>query len=378
MSAASGRPGSAARNWGIDLLRLVSMFMICVLHVNGQGHAMLRISTHPSTYYAAWLLEAAAYCAVDIYGLISGYVGLESRRKPGRIFELWLTVFWYSALGSLVAVGIFGCAAEEDSLWKAIFPVTWKTYWYFSAYVGVFVVMPWLNKLVQGLEEKQCRSLMAALILVCSFAPAISRNSTTGADFMYLGSGYSFAWLAVLYVIGACLKKIRPKERPGCVYLLSAAALTVLAWASKITIENITRQVYGETRYARLLIGYTAPTMVLTAICLLLFFARLDIRGGLKMRVIALLSPMAFSVYLVQVQPFVWTYALKGACRPIASLPFWQAFPAILGAALLLYLICTAVDIPRYLLFKVLPVRRVCDRLGEAAQQLTERAGEIL
>ena len=70
------------RNYGIDLLRMLSMFMIVNLHVLGQGGAMVRIVGDEAGYYAAWFLETCAYCAVDCYGLISGYVGVNGSSGP--------------------------------------------------------------------------------------------------------------------------------------------------------------------------------------------------------------------------------------------------------------------------------------------------------
>lgn len=50
-----------SRNYGIDLLRIVCMYMICILHVNGQGGAM----THHLGMEASWktvvLLEVISY-----------------------------------------------------------------------------------------------------------------------------------------------------------------------------------------------------------------------------------------------------------------------------------------------------------------------------
>ena len=85
------------RNYGIDLLRMLSMFMIVNLHVLGQGGAMVRIVGDEAGYYAAWFLETCAYCAVDCYGLISGYVGVNGKFRPARLLELWLQVFFYSS-----------------------------------------------------------------------------------------------------------------------------------------------------------------------------------------------------------------------------------------------------------------------------------------
>ena len=130
------------RNLGIDLLRIFCMFLICILHVCGQGRAMVRYVGREEVWYSVYILETAAYCAVNTYGMISGYVGIRSVRRPSRLVELWLRVFWYSALGTLIAVTVFHLPVESDTLYKALFPTMWKTYWYFSSYVGVFVVEP--------------------------------------------------------------------------------------------------------------------------------------------------------------------------------------------------------------------------------------------
>ena len=51
------------RNYGIDLLRLVAMFMVVILHVLGQGGVLS--ATTGDKHHIAWFLETAAYCAVD-------------------------------------------------------------------------------------------------------------------------------------------------------------------------------------------------------------------------------------------------------------------------------------------------------------------------
>ena len=38
------------RNYGIDLLRIVAMFFICILHICGQAGAMLRVSGYTGSY----------------------------------------------------------------------------------------------------------------------------------------------------------------------------------------------------------------------------------------------------------------------------------------------------------------------------------------
>ena len=74
---------------------------------------------------------------------------------------------------------------------------------------------------------------------------------------------------------------------------------------------------------------------------------------------IRFLSPLCFSVYLVQVQPYFWNYYLKGRYSAIARLAPLPAMGKVLLTALLLYLFCLAVDLLRALLFRILSVRKL-------------------
>ena len=73
------------RNYGIDALRLISMFMVVVLHVLGQG-GVLKAAKN-GQYIISWLLEIIAYCAVNCYAIISGYVGYSDVASFSRAFR---------------------------------------------------------------------------------------------------------------------------------------------------------------------------------------------------------------------------------------------------------------------------------------------------
>lgn len=62
------------KNYGIDALRMLAMFMVVILHILIQGGVLNASGRFLSQYEAGWLLESVAFCAVDVYALISGYV----------------------------------------------------------------------------------------------------------------------------------------------------------------------------------------------------------------------------------------------------------------------------------------------------------------
>lgn len=328
---------------------------------------MIHVIGNEATWYTTYFLETAAYCAVNTYGMISGYVGITARHRPARIVELWMTVFWYSALGTLAGVFLFGLPVSEDTLWKAIFPTMWKTYWYFSAYVGVFLAGPYLNRMVKTLSLAEKKRLLLALFAVFSVFTCIPRASETGSDFLGIGAGYSFLWLAVMYLMGAlvrCLIDESPKDtqdflhKKSWFYGILYLVCVVITWMSKFLIEGCTEQIFGERRYGRILFSYAGPTVVICAFALLMIFSRLQIKSRTGKGLIKALAPMAFSVYLVQVQPYFWSFALDDSCRNIAEKSPIGAFFSVIGCAALLYMICTGIDIVRALLFHLLHIRR--------------------
>ena len=75
------------RNYGIDLLRIVTMFMIVNLHVFWYGGILKSENLYflSAKYNIVWILEIICYVAVNCYALISGFVGIESRYKYSNI-----------------------------------------------------------------------------------------------------------------------------------------------------------------------------------------------------------------------------------------------------------------------------------------------------
>ena len=349
------------RNEGIDLLRIISMLMVTLLHVIGQGGFMIRNSAHPEPYYVCWLIETAAFCAVNCYGLISGYVGVKGHARISRLLELYLTALFYT-LGITLLTGLLRPEwIGRDVLLKSFFPVQWKTYWYFSAYVVVFLLSPYMNRLVLSLSQKECRRLMLVLFLVFSAGTCIAK--AFDVDFLELVGGYSLIWLLVLYLFGACLRLSGlPRFRKRTLLIVYLICVFV-SWISKILIENATRARYGKAMHGRILTTYTAPTIFLCGICLLLLFEQLRIRTKLLSALIKVFAPLSFSVYLIHAHPVIWDHILKNAFRSFADMSAALVWIPVLLAAAGILLVCLGIDYCRNRLFAVLRVRRKLDAL---------------
>lgn len=341
----------AQRNYGIDALRLLSMFQVVVLHVLGQGGILAQ--TSGAAQAVACLLQVGAYCAVNCYGLISGFVCYSDVEKPHRYVKyahLYLSVLTYS-LG--ISLGLRLLMGPESVpvglLLKCAFPVTTARYWYVTAYTALFFFIPYLNRLLRSLTEGEFTRLIVLLLVFFSLLEI-------RVDLFKMDGGYSVYWLSVLYCLGAWLKKCRVCERIRASWAVAALlAATLLTWL--VSIRG------GENRY--LLMTYVSPTIVINALALFVLFLRLRLRAPAR-RFVACFSPAAFGVYICHEHSLV-----KGRFPQlfgwVAELEAWQIAPAVLGCAAAMFFACLLVEKLRLVLFDRLGIDRLIDALYACA-----------
>ena len=68
-----------SRNYGIDLLRIISMLGVVFLHVLGHV-VILSLDLSPVNFSMVWFIEILAYPAVNCFVLISGYIGYKEEK----------------------------------------------------------------------------------------------------------------------------------------------------------------------------------------------------------------------------------------------------------------------------------------------------------
>lgn len=348
------------RNYGLDLLRPVAMFMVVLLHVLGRGGILSAYGRDGSflKYELVWLLEIAAYGAVDCYALLSGYVGVNVRHKPSGLIMLTLQTVFYTVSITLGFLLFMPGSTSIGDLLKAFLPFGFHHYWYYTAYFCLFFFLPFLNKLLHSLSHKQLVALIGTIVLMFSLLPTLFLR-----DIFTAVGGYTPLWLALLYLLGGALRllDVGKNTSPRRCFELWAFAIG-LTWCSHILIGTITPHLFGETKGQMLLINYVSPTILFGACALVVGFARLQ-PGPRAKKVVGWLSPLAFGVYLIHTEPLIWTHFMANRYLPLAHVPALLLIPTVLLAAFGLWLVCTLIEFLRHRLFLWLRVKRFADWL---------------
>lgn len=341
------------RNYGIDLLRVVSMLMVAVLHILGHGGILKNTAVLSFRYEAAWFLEIAAYCAVNCYALISGYVGVNSKFKYTNIFYIWLQVAFYNVLINFVGAAVLPNMGVKEVL-RAFLPVSYRTYWYFTAYFCMFFFLPIINKGLNALNKKQLLALVGAIFGILCLIPLIPEW-----DIFVSNNGYSAIWLLSLYIFGGAIKKAELfSKAKAIVMLLMYFVMIALTWLHKLYVDYHNLNFPNEEKLEALLVKYTSPTILLSAVFLVAFFSKLKV-APLWAKVIGVIAPVSFGVYLIHENPVVRENIVRKAFVEFPKFGPIKLVLCVLGCALAIYIICGLIDYLRERLFKLLRVKKL-------------------
>jgi len=340
------------RNYGIDFLKSFSMLMIVMLHVLGVGGILAGQGNYPPAGTADWLLETANMCAVNCFGLVSGYVLCRGRYRRSRIVSLWLRVVFESLVVTvLFAVFMPGSTQRHD--WICVFtPVLHNIYWYFTAYFALFFFVPYINKMLATLTDRE----MTLLALSTVFLFTIMQNFAN-LDLFNLNGGYSFLWLLCLYILGAYLRRTDPGKNIKSFWFLAGYFLCVIiAWALMKFLNNSN------------MISYVSPFILLAAVFLLLFFRRLPFSPSAPHKFVSMLSRTSFGVYIIHTNPLIWRNLLTDAFTFYRGFPVPITILTVMLTAVAIYAVCTLGD---WLVEKLFRLARIdlleaaIDRIGK-------------
>ena len=222
-------------------------------------------------------------------------------------------------------------------------PVISGAYWYFCAYTALFFAIPWLNKMIRACTDQELNKMCGGIFILFSVLTALF-----SPDLFTLSNGYSFIWLALLYCIGAWLKRNRIPEKISSFKALIGLVLCIgVTWGCYFFIPNGSR-----------LLNYISPTILLVALLLVCIFSKIRV-GKRAAKFIGCFAPAAFGVYLIHVQPCVWEHFMSGAFVWITKLNWIWIAPAVLISALCIFIVCILIERIRLSVFKVLRIDKL-------------------
>lgn len=154
------------RNVAMDVIRCVALLGVHSIHYffHTDYYGLLQVG---SRLYLFMLIRAASMTCVPLFLMLSGY--LMKNKKPSRQY--------YSKLIRIVSLYILAslcCYLYQTRFTGNVFSFILRTLnytasgyaWYMNMYFGLFLLIPFLNILYNGLPDLRCKHLLILTLLV--------------------------------------------------------------------------------------------------------------------------------------------------------------------------------------------------------------------
>ena len=342
------------RQTGPDMLRSVSMLLIITLHALAHG-GVLAASSAPVPSVFVWTCEALAYVGVNCYVLLSGYFLIRSEFRLHRLLRLWIQVLFYSA--ALYGIAVL-CGAESFSgvrMVRFLLPTLTRKYWFFTAYIALVLLSPFLNRLLLALSGRQFRLLLAVLIGLFCVWP----NLLAFSDLLPFGDGRGVCWFVTLYCIAAYIRLYPPRPRRGiclavyfgCSLVTAAERFLYLRFLDGTAVSSA----FGDaaSHLPTLFYANNSVPVLVSSVALFLFFRSVTVSRPRVQKAAAHLGSLTFGVYLIHdhesVRKWLWG-ALRLSDYADSAHIVWL-LPAV---CLAVFAACLLIEQARQLLFRPL------------------------
>ena len=279
----------------IDILRILSCFLVIVNHTNSR----IFLNTTPSfTWFLSLTYFFICKVAVPIFVMISGYTMLHRMDnykkiigKVIRILFVWLifSLFYYvddyiNGVRTVINVKDFILTILNN-------PVT-NAFWYLYLYIGILIMLPFLQKFVSVLNKKDFQIFFGISLLIFAIYPIIEHLCPSLDIYSYVMIPLFDSYICIL-MIGYYIKKYVTLSKKK---FIISGILFLGACAFNVSMTYIEYQRNYGTDYLFYDNRIFLP-IIIESVCL--FYMVLHVKIGENIsRILKIISECTFGIYL--------------------------------------------------------------------------------
>jgi surface polysaccharide O-acyltransferase-like enzyme len=194
------------RNPGIDFIRILAMYGIIINHIIYQEKTLSKFKPFKQ-FKKLKLLHILLFWHNNGFAFISGFIGYK-KHKYSNLFYLWSSVFFYSIVIHLFYLKYKPQIIINDKFYYNLFPIIFNRYWFFTAYFGMYLFLPIINKGIAYLTKSELKICFISLLIIFVFWHDIMNLDN---DIFFINKGFSVLWLLIFYISGAYFGKYKTK-----------------------------------------------------------------------------------------------------------------------------------------------------------------------
>ena len=351
------------RNSNIELLRIISILLIIISHYTVHGIGRTTIYSM-DLGFNRFLLESSILGNIGtiLFVMISGYFLVNSNEvKIKKVVRLMFQVAFYSIV-------FYVCFALNKDMFnvkdfiKHFFPVTFKFYWFFTAYIVLYIFHPYINSALNSMNKKTYEKFILLSIIIFSILPTITRMDYYGNEIIQF---------IIFYSIGAYLNKYSKNKLSNKSLAVKIMISCILFTFLSIIVLDIIHSYNLALRIeSTTLLNRNSPVAILFCASMFSYFVN---RKEFNSKVINSISPLVFGIYLISdnylIRPLLWKTIFKNYNYINSG---WLIIHMVV-AILVTFIVCIIIEYLRKILLEEPLFKRVDILLDKLQNRLTHK-----
>ena len=206
-----------------ELLRIILILMVIGLHYfNGSmGGLLSNVDKFSVNYYLANFIESAFIIAVNVFIIITGYFMINKNEiSVKKVYHLLSICIFYGIVIFVILLAIGKIQLNLSSIKNLIYTIDNR--WFIVIYCILYLLIPFINKLLKSISKKQFQMLLGILIFFFSIWPTFFTNITVNDN------GYGIINFIILYLIGGYIKLYKDDKKYSSISYIIYIVCTII------------------------------------------------------------------------------------------------------------------------------------------------------
>lgn len=347
------------RNYGVDLIRILAMYGIVFNHLYNKKKILIKYQG----YKELKLFHIFLFWHNNGFAFISGFIGYKTH-KYSNLLYLWACVSFYSVTIYLLYLKFNPQVVMDEKLYHNLFPIIFERYWFFTAYFGMYLYLPIVNKGIAYLNKLELKICIISIITLLVFWHDIMNIKT---DVFKLNGGLSVLWLLTFFIIGSYFGKYKINYFGIRKYIFCFMNFLIFISSSFLYykiyhygINDLKGNKFALTLKNLLTECYDSNLKVVQSISAILLLLQINYNDNLG-KIISFIGIKVFGVYLLHDNNYIRVNIINHLLdNEKNNISLFLVFKVFLTKSLLIFIVCITIDYLRNFLFNLFKIKKFC------------------
>lgn len=290
------------RKSNIELLRIICIVMILLFHAVYKNNYVYQNNLQGIIIKSFFFLGELG---TTIFFLIFGYFNINSEFKLKKVIKLISLVLFYHYINLFICLklNIIENITKAEMI-ELVLIKPFKLYWFITVYIIIYIISPYINKLIKNLTKSELENLIAIQIIIFSIIPTITGFLYNNSESMVNYNRLIF--FIIIYIIGAYHRIYKQKADIKKEILKSFITFNIMVLSIVIIYYN--NQFFKNIGTTELAYFWRPNNlfMIILSISIFKIFIKIDLPEN---KIINLVASTTLGIYLIHdglLQEKIW------------------------------------------------------------------------